>query len=46
VKSGTTGDNHAGLAAFEAAFGSRVRTLLVGPGGVSLDDFLSSGSLP
>ncbi len=40
VKSGAAIGSLEGLAAFRAAFGSKVRTHIVGSGGVSLDQFL------
>lgn len=42
VKSVLTSGGLVGLESFREAFGSRVRTELVGPGGTSLEDFLSS----
>lgn len=43
VKSGATVGSLAGLGAFRSAFGSSVTTLLVGTGGISIDEFLSQG---
>jgi predicted AAA+ superfamily ATPase len=41
VKSGTGTGALAGLVTFKAQFGPRVKAVLVGPGGVSLEEFLS-----
>jgi hypothetical protein len=43
VKSGASIGSLEGLAAFRQAFGSSVKTLLVGAGGIPLDEFLSHG---
>jgi hypothetical protein len=43
VKSGAIVGSLEGLAAFRQAFGPSVKTLLVGTGGIPLDEFLSQG---
>lgn len=45
VKSASGGTDHAGLLAFERAFGPHVHTILIGPGGISLDTFLSQEAI-
>lgn len=42
VKSGRTGTSHTGLIEFKKTFGEETSTVLVGPGGLPLDEFLST----